>query len=104
MACKICLREMRLTKHHLIPVSRHKNKKIKAAFSKEQLKETVNICRECHNQIHALVSEKDMAEEYNSFDKLCSHEGIEKYMNWVRDKKPGSKIKVSKPQSRRRKF
>ena len=104
MSCKICLRELKLTKHHLIPVSRHKNKKIKAQFSKDELSETIAVCRECHNQIHALISEKDMAWEFNTFDKLIKHEGVAKYLKWVRTKKPGSKIKVSKSQQLRRKY
>ena len=95
---------MRLTKHHMIPVSRHKNKKIKAAFTKEERHQTIDLCRECHNQIHALISEKDMAYEFNTFEKLIAHEGIAKYLRWIRKKSPDSKIKVSKPQSRRRKF
>lgn len=104
MSCEICLRNIALTKHHLIPVSLHKNKKIKAVFSKEELQAGVDVCRECHNQIHALISEKDLAREYYTFERLTAHEGLARYLNWVRSKKPGSKIKVSKARSRRRKF
>ncbi|MCM8529246.1 MAG: hypothetical protein NE327_22175 [Lentisphaeraceae bacterium] len=101
MNCQICLRVTKLTKHHLIPVSRHKNKKIKAAFTKEQLKTTINLCRECHNQIHVLISEKEMAERYNTLDEMLNHVEIAKYTNWIRDKNPTSKIRVHRSRKRK---
>ena len=102
MPCEICLREKKLTKHHLIPVSRHKNKKIKAAYSKEELKLTIEICRECHNQIHALISEKEMAENFNTFDKLLNHEAVARFTCWIREKSPASRIRVYAPAGRKR--
>lgn len=101
MNCTICLRDKDLTKHHLIPVSRHKNKKIKAAFSKEELSFTVDVCRECHNQLHALISEKEMAESYNTMTKLLDHEGVAKYTNWVRKRQPECKISVRSSKQKR---
>ena len=101
MPCKICLRDIKLTRHHLIPVSRHKNKKIKSKFSKDELKKTIEICRECHNQIHVLISEKEMAAEYNTLEKILSHQEVLKFTEWIRDRNPSSKIRVLGSKKRR---
>ena len=87
---------MKLTKHHLIPLTRHKNKKIKARFSKDQLNEVIHICRQCHNQIHALISEKEMADTYFSLEVLLQHEGVQRFTEWVRKRQPESRIRVLK--------
>jgi len=92
--CLMCEREISLTKHHLIPVSRHKNKRIKARFGKEELQKVIHICRECHNQIHALITEKEMAETYYTLESLVSHEGVSRFIQWVKKHQPSSQIRT----------
>jgi hypothetical protein len=64
--CVICGREETLTRHHLIPRTRHSNKKNKRDFEREVVRQVVGICRPCHSQIHALLSEKELEREYNT--------------------------------------
>ena len=94
--CQMCERELKLTKHHLIPLTRHKNKKIKARFSKEELQQLILLCRECHNQIHALISEKDMAETHFTLKSLLHHEGVARFVQWVKKHQPVSKIRTAR--------
>ncbi|MCH2205305.1 MAG: hypothetical protein MK132_05495 [Lentisphaerales bacterium] len=101
MKCAICYRERRLTKHHLIPVSRHKNKKTQKRHSKDALKSVIEICRECHNQLHATISEKDMDETYNSFTMLINHPEISKFTEWIRKHQPAGKVSVKSNRNKR---
>lgn len=94
MKCGICFRERRLTKHHLIPISRHKNKKTLKRHTKDSLQTTIEICRECHNQLHASISQKDMDETYHSFEKILQHPEIAKFVKWIRKHQPSGKVSV----------
>lgn len=75
-----------MTKHHLIPRTRHKNKKTKRDFTRDQLHESIKICRACHNQIHAVFKEKELEREYNRVSAIKSHPEIKKYIDWIKDK------------------
>ena len=102
MSCEVCFRELPLTKHHLIPVTRHKNKKTKKRHSKESMNEVIMVCRQCHNQLHALICEKDMDETYNTLDRLLTHEGVRKFAEWIRKRQPDKRIRVKCSKERRR--
>jgi hypothetical protein len=67
-ACLICERQLRLTKHHLIPQQTHKSL-IKKGYSKELLSKTIAICRLCHNTIHRLFTHDELA----SRSEHCFH-------------------------------
>jgi hypothetical protein len=85
--CELCEREpIKLTKHHVIPVTRHPNKKTKRETSRDDRHKVAWICRPCHDQIHVLISEKDMEREYNTIEKLKSHPGVQKFILWVQNK------------------
>ena len=101
MLCKICLRELPLTRHHLVPVTRHKNKKTKKRHGKDKLHTVIMVCRQCHNQLHVLISEKEMDETYFTLQKLLSHEGVAKFTEWIRKRQPDKKIKVKSPRKPR---
>ncbi|MDQ3627118.1 MAG: hypothetical protein M3372_08315, partial [Verrucomicrobiota bacterium] len=68
--CAICGREETLTRHHLIPRTRHSNKKNKRDFERVVVRQIVGICRPCDSQIHALLSEKELERECNTIAKL----------------------------------
>ena len=94
--CAICGREETLTRHHLIPRTRHPNKKNKRDFDRAVVKETVGICRPCHSQLHLLLSEKELEREWNSVEKLRTHAELMKFAEWI-GKKPrgfGCKMKT----------
>lgn len=87
--CVICGREETLTRHHLIPRTRHSNKKNKRDFDRVVVKRTVGICRPCHSQIHLLLTEKQLEREWNSVDKLRTHPELMKFAEWIASKPRG---------------
>lgn len=89
--CPLCGRVIPASqsdKHHLIP-------RLKGG------KETQAMHRICHRQIHALFSESELAQYYNTADALLANEAIQKFVAWVR-KKPPEFIEATKLSNRRR--
>lgn len=84
--CELCGRiPKKPSKHHLIPRTCHSNKWFKKNFSREQMRVTVDLCRECHNAIHRCVpSEKELGRSYNSLDKLRALPGLARHIEWAR--------------------
>ncbi len=89
--CELCDRTVdEVTKHHLIPRTRHANKVNKKRFDRREVKERVAfLCLPCHKQIHALLSEKELERRYNTLELLAAHPDIVKFIDWLRDKPPG---------------
>lgn len=81
--CLMCEREIHLTKHHLIPREMHERFLKKSSISKEELNQTIAICRMCHSTIHRFFSNKELAEKYNTFEALMADEKIFKYAKWA---------------------
>ncbi len=94
-ACELCDREMAdLTKHHLIPRTTHKNKRVRKAFSKEQcITEIAWLCRPCHKSIHRILSEKSMAYDYHTLAALRQHPDVQAFVQWIHSKPAGFKPK-----------
>jgi hypothetical protein len=55
--CQLCGRCLSLlTRHHLVPRTRHANKR---KFERKEVKHRIVwLCRACHDQLHALFDEK----------------------------------------------
>ena len=68
-----------LTKHHLIPQSKCKNKykEIKEVESNH-----IWICRQCHDTIHAYFSNQELKDLYNTKELLLSNDKIKKFVDW----------------------
>jgi len=80
--CQLCNREkLFLTKHHLIPRSRH-NKRVKRENKGEE-KTTVPMCRSCQNQIHSIFTNKQLEQELNSIELLKANEDVQRWIAWV---------------------
>jgi hypothetical protein len=94
--CAICGREEALTKHHLIPRTRHHNKRNKREFDRSTVKRTVGICRPCHSQIHAVLTEKQLEREYPTIEKLLAHPAIRKFAEWIATKPRGFRCATRK--------
>lgn len=94
--CAICQREETLTRHHLIPRTRHANKRNKREFDRAVVKVTVGMCRPCHSQLHALLTEKELEREWNTLEKLRSHAELMKFAAWIATKPRGFKPIVRK--------
>jgi hypothetical protein len=74
--CLLCDRNIPKTQidaHHLVPKS-HRGTK------------TVMLHRICHRQIHALFTETELARQFNTIEKLKSHEEILRFIAWVKQK------------------
>jgi hypothetical protein len=83
--CELCEREVpSTTRHHLIPRTVHKNKWFKKKFEKEQLHETIDLCKACHRQIHKFISHKDLGRFFNTREKLLSHDQVGGFVTWLR--------------------
>lgn len=92
--CAICGREETLTRHHLIPRTRHHNKRNKREFDRAVVKQTVGVCRPCHSQIHALLTEKELERGYETVEKLRTHGELMKFAEWIATKPRGFRCRV----------
>jgi hypothetical protein len=90
-ACAICQRVETLTRHHLIPRTRHSNRRNKRDFDRERVHQTVGICRPCHSQIHALLTEKELERQWNTVERLLEHPEIRRFAVWIASKPRGFK-------------
>lgn len=98
--CAVCSREETLTRHHLIPRTRHHNKRNKREFARTVVRQVVGICRPCHSQIHALLSEKELEREFNTIAKLKQHPGVARFAEWLAGKPRGFKASVQRSTAR----
>lgn len=91
LLCPLCGREIpdsQKDDHHLVP-------KLKGG------KETETMHRICHRQIHALFTEAELAQKYNTAEALLEHPEIQKFVEWVQ-KKPDDFYQSSKMSNRKR--
>ena len=91
--CPICLRpipaDVPQSLHHLVP-------KLRGGKSGP----TVLLHHICHKEIHATLTESELARDWNTADKLRSHPRIAKFAAWVAKRPPDFMSKV--PGKRRR--
>ncbi len=86
--CQLCRRRIsRLTRRHLIPRLRHRNKKTRKRFDRQAMTTRMaRLCKPCHKQLHALFSEKELAESYYSLDALRQHVDVQRFIEWISGK------------------
>ncbi len=90
-ACELCLREsVRFTEHHLVPRSRGGKHGPKA-----------RLCPTCHRQLHAMFSEKTLANELNSIERLRADPQFAGYLKWASKQKDGASFSVRRANTRR---
>ena len=90
-ACELCGRIVqRLTRHHLVPRTRHKNKRNKKTFDRREIHRTVGLCSPCHRHVHVSIPNKDLEREYNTLEALKVHPDVERFVEWVRGKPHGT--------------
>jgi hypothetical protein len=92
--CELCEREVNeVTKHHLIPRTRHANKRNKKQFDRKEVKERIAwLCRPCHKQIHAVFTEKQLERDFNTLPSIKAHPEIGKFVDWLKDKPAGLRV------------
>ncbi len=101
--CELCGRsEVRLERHHLIPKTRHANKKNKKRFDRQEIHDRIALlCRPCHKTVHATLTEKQLEQEYNTLDALRRHPDLAGFVKWVRRQPPGAHVSVRSTQAKR---
>lgn len=89
MICPICNRTPPtaeyIEKHHLTP---------RSAGGKSG--KTVLICIDCGDQIHKLFTNKELKREYNTLEKLLTDPKIQRWKEWVNNKRFGICMKSKK--------
>jgi hypothetical protein len=84
--CALCGRDTppdRVEKHHLYPRSKRKKKEV----PKGKAGETVELCCDCHGQIHRLFSTKEMVGWYHTVGRLKEDVDMIVFLDWIRGKK-----------------
>jgi len=76
-----------LTFHHLIPKKLHRRAFFRKNFDKDELNQGVNICRACHDGIHDLYDEMQLAKQFPTLPALLADEALQKHFAWVAKKK-----------------
>lgn len=76
LRCPLCERpipESQRDAHHLVPKSKGG-------------RDTEYLHRICHRQIHALLTETELARDYRSVEALLAHPELARFVAWVRNK------------------
>lgn len=101
--CELCGRAVHaLTRHHLVPLTRHSNRRNQRDFDRNDVKKRVAwLCRPCHNQVHALFTEKMLEREFNTLERLAAHPEVMKFVAWIRTR-PGGLRPSNQPSASKR--
>ena len=90
--CELCGRETSLTRHHLVPQCRHRNKWNKKNFDRRMVKTSLlMLCAACHKQLHAVFTDKELERRFHDLPSLRGHPEVAKFVAWIRTKPPGFK-------------
>jgi len=77
--CPLCGRPLldgpSVNEHHLVPRT-------------YRGRSTVRMHRICHNKIHSVFTERELAQYYHTVERLLENEEIRKFVEWVRKKDP----------------
>jgi 5-methylcytosine-specific restriction endonuclease McrA len=84
--CELCNRNVSIiTKHHLIPLQKGGKK-----F------ETLSLCTTCHQQIHALFTNRELATHYHTLESLRRDEKIIKYLRFIENIPGDCRLEIKK--------
>jgi hypothetical protein len=84
--CPLCERdapEELVSDHHLVPKSRGGKK-------------TLAICADCHRQVHALWTNKQLADEFHTVEAIMADERFAKFARWVAKRPPERRMPKAK--------
>jgi hypothetical protein len=81
--CELCEAEAAHNFHHFIPRTLHANKWFKKRYTRQQMRQGMNVCKVCHAAIHDLIpDEKELGRSYHTREKLLAHPKIAGYVKW----------------------
>lgn len=87
-SCEFCGRQKPITKHHLIPRAVHTKKRYVRLHGKQEMRDRrLNLCKMCHDGIHDLYTEKELADQFNTKEELLLDENVRKHVKWVKKQK-----------------
>ena len=89
--CPLCGRAIPAAQrdaHHLVPKSKGG-------------RETLFLHRICHRQVHAVLSETELARTYHTAEALLSHPEVARFVAWVKTKPNDFMERTRKHHSRR---
>ena len=93
--CPLCGRQMvpgrSIDEHHLVPKSQ----------GGRTLDNTAQVHRVCHRKIHATLSERELAKDFNTWCALQAHPEIAAFIVWLANK-PATFYDNSRKPARRR--
>jgi len=86
--CELCGRQVsERTLHHLIPKTRHRNRRVQRELDRHELKAAVAwLCRGCHNFLHANFTEKTLERQFSTLAALLAHPDVKRFVAWIRGK------------------
>ena len=96
--CELCQRPVPvLTEHHLIPKSRHQDRKLIKAYGKPFMRVNIAwLCSPCHKHIHRMLTERQLAYDYSSVDALKAHPDVADFVGWLAAKPSDFSPKTSR--------
>lgn len=98
-ACELCGSPENLTRHHLCPRLKCKNKYKKIENDDSNI---LIVCEDCHRTIHAYFDENQLRDLYPSKDALLGNEKFAAFVEW-KIRHPGKSSPSKMSNSRRRK-
>lgn len=72
--CALCGRYgqgLPLERHHLVPENRRESP-------------VAMVCSPCHDQLHALFTNEELREAYDTVEKLRGADRLQDYLSWIR--------------------
>lgn len=86
--CELCNRIQPLTKHHLIPKAVHTKKRYIREYGRQEMRDRgLMACKQCHDGIHDLYTEKELAKGFTTKEVLLEDERVRRHVGWVRKQK-----------------
>ena len=92
--CELCKREgiIKITEHHLVP------KEVGGGKLPVAL-----LWQDCHKQIHALYTNKELAMRLNTIAALEKDERVARYLRYIKNQPPNKNITIKKSRAVRKK-
>ena len=100
--CQLCERETALTRHHLVPQCRHRNRWNKKNFDRRVVKTSLLlVCEGCHKQLHVLFTEKELERRLSDLPRLLAEPQVQRFVAWIKDKPQGFRPRANRSRPRR---